>query len=187
MTNHQSAAPGSAGILPTGLDYATTRRQGCRRSQGTPTRATIRAVTFDPKSGRLATAAANMHRSHPRGEVRVWDLADGRVTFEFKHSGGWVNCLAFAPDGLSLACGSRDALILAWDVLLALGLSWFFAAPSGNARWTRKTVRSVAAIGLAGSVCLTVGFGLADRSYSAMTRRTISMRDGRIESDLAHA
>jgi WD40 repeat protein len=76
----------------------------------------IRGVAFDPKSGRLATAAANMYRHHPPGEVRVWELADGRATFDFEHSGGWANCIAFAPDGSSLACGSRDGLILAWDV-----------------------------------------------------------------------
>jgi WD40 repeat protein len=76
----------------------------------------IRGVAFDPKSGRLATAAANMYRSHPPGEVRVWDLVDGRAIFHFEHSGGWANCVAFAPDGSSVACGSRDGLILAWDI-----------------------------------------------------------------------
>jgi WD40 repeat protein len=76
----------------------------------------IRGVAFDPKSGRLATAAANMYRSDPPGEVRVWDLVDGRATFDFEHSGGWANCIAFAPDGSSLACGTRDGLILAWDI-----------------------------------------------------------------------
>ena len=76
----------------------------------------IRGVAFDPKSGRLATAAANIYRGHPPGEVRVWDLVDGRATFDFEHSGGWAYCIAFAPDGSSLACGSRDGLILTWDI-----------------------------------------------------------------------
>jgi WD40 repeat protein len=76
----------------------------------------IHGVAFDPRSGRPATAAANMYRHHPPGEVRVWDLVDGRATFDFEHSGGWANCIAFAPDGSSVACGFRDGLILAWDI-----------------------------------------------------------------------
>jgi WD40 repeat protein len=49
-------------------------------------------------------------------KVRLWDLA--RHRFEELPSGsGPVNCLAFSPDGLTLAVGTRDGWVNLWHLL----------------------------------------------------------------------
>ena len=77
----------------------------------------INGVAFDPnKGGRLATASANAYRGDPPGAIRVWDLAEGRPTFEFPLPRGWAMCVAFDPEGSAVACGGRDGAIYVWDV-----------------------------------------------------------------------
>jgi RNA polymerase sigma factor (sigma-70 family) len=48
--------------------------------------------------------------------VRLWDLLTGMELGEFKGHQGDIHALAFAPDGKSLATGSRDTTGLIWDV-----------------------------------------------------------------------
>lgn len=75
----------------------------------------VLGVAFDPKSPRLATAAMNLNRLDPPGEVRVWNLADGRAVFDFENFRERAHCVAFAPDGSAVAAG-LGASVLVWDV-----------------------------------------------------------------------
>jgi hypothetical protein len=47
--------------------------------------------------------------------IDVWDLRAGRKTHQFRTQRG-VCCVAFAPDGRSLAAGGGETTILLWDV-----------------------------------------------------------------------
>src|SRR5262249_27805774 len=46
--------------------------------------------------------------------VRLWDLAAGKEIHSI--SGEGFNCLAFAPDGKTLATGNADTTVLIWEV-----------------------------------------------------------------------
>jgi WD40 repeat protein len=61
-------------------------------------------LCFSP-DGRVLAAA-----SHHAEVVQVWNVSDGKQLFRLK--GG---CVAFAPDGKSLATGCKDNLIRFWE------------------------------------------------------------------------
>jgi WD40 repeat protein len=48
--------------------------------------------------------------------VRLWDVATGHQTAELTRRQGWVNTVAFAPDGHTLATGGSDGMVRLWDV-----------------------------------------------------------------------
>jgi WD40 repeat protein len=48
--------------------------------------------------------------------VEIWELASGQLRTRFAGHSGGVTCLAFSPDGATLASGSMDTTILLWDV-----------------------------------------------------------------------
>ncbi|WP_460849680.1 NACHT and WD repeat domain-containing protein [Phytohabitans suffuscus] len=78
----------------------------------------IYRVAFGPTGRILATAAAataDLRRAH---EVRLWDLTDParpREVGALTGQRGFVQVLAFSPDGNSLVTGLDDAVTL-WDV-----------------------------------------------------------------------
>ncbi len=49
------------------------------------------------------------------GSVFLWDTTTGMSRKEFAHHTAEVRCLAFAPDGKTLASGSADHTVLIWD------------------------------------------------------------------------
>jgi WD40 repeat protein len=49
--------------------------------------------------------------------IRLWETATGQVRRDFKGHQGWINSLAFAPDGRTLVTASEDTTALVWDVL----------------------------------------------------------------------
>jgi WD40 repeat protein len=50
-----------------------------------------------------------------RGHVKLWDVATWRERRTLQHTGE-VLCLAFAPDGKTLAAGSCDKTIRLWEM-----------------------------------------------------------------------
>ena len=49
------------------------------------------------------------------GAVELWDLPTGMLRHTCRGHAGAVTCLAFAPDGKTLATGSLDSTVVLWD------------------------------------------------------------------------
>jgi WD40 repeat protein len=72
---------------------------------------------FSPDGRYLAAAV--------RDGIRLWELATGEVVMRHKahepaddlYSSSFASCLAFAPDGRTLATGNPDSSILIWDLV----------------------------------------------------------------------
>ncbi len=50
-----------------------------------------------------------------KGEIRLWQVADGKQLLTCKGHTGWVRSVAFSPDGYQLASGSSDNNIKLWN------------------------------------------------------------------------
>jgi WD40 repeat protein len=65
--------------------------------------------------------------------IQVWDTVSGKLLVLLRGHSGMVTSLAFAPDGKTLASGSRDTTVLLWDVPRArLSGLWFLLAGDGG-------------------------------------------------------
>jgi WD40 repeat protein/serine/threonine protein kinase len=71
-------------------------------------------MAFRPDGKRLASASGNAYQDR-RGEVIVWNPADGKQLIRFVLDAGTITCLAYSRDGRSLALGSMDKTVLACD------------------------------------------------------------------------
>jgi WD40 repeat protein len=69
----------------------------------------IGSVAFSPDGELLATGDAS-------GEIRLWQVADGKQLLTCKGHSGWVRSVAFSPDGTILASASSDQTIRLWEV-----------------------------------------------------------------------
>jgi WD40 repeat protein len=50
------------------------------------------------------------------GQIRLWQVANGKHLLTFKGHEGWVWTLAFSHSGKTLATGGQDSLVKLWDV-----------------------------------------------------------------------
>jgi WD40 repeat protein len=83
----------------------------------------VTSLAFSAKEGVPARLAAGTWNEKNEGDVRLWELKwsakDGLEAKELPalkgHSKG-VTCLAFAPDGKTLASGSADETVILWDL-----------------------------------------------------------------------
>jgi hypothetical protein len=62
------------------------------------------------------TVAATVTERYRDPAIQLWDLSTGKLFAELRGHAGFVNALAFSPDGTRLASGSRDTTVLVWDV-----------------------------------------------------------------------
>lgn len=74
---------------------------------------TVWSVAFSP-GGEVATASGNPV-ADSRGEVRVWNPADGTEKGRWAWRGGAVVSVTFSPDGKTLACGRYDGGVVVWN------------------------------------------------------------------------
>ncbi len=56
-------------------------------------------------------------RSPESDTVKVWDTETLREIATLRGHAGWVNCLAFGPDGRRLATGGPDKAVIIWDLM----------------------------------------------------------------------
>lgn len=69
----------------------------------------IMSVAFSPDGKILATGDGN-------GEIRLWQVADGKQLFACKSHADLIKSVAFSPDGEIIASGSHDKTVRLWDV-----------------------------------------------------------------------
>ncbi|ARV57285.1 hypothetical protein BZZ01_00395 [Nostocales cyanobacterium HT-58-2] len=69
----------------------------------------IHSVAFTPDGKLLATGDTN-------GEIRLYQVADGKQLLTCKGHTGFVWPIAFSPDGHVLASGGDDAIVKLWDI-----------------------------------------------------------------------
>jgi tRNA A-37 threonylcarbamoyl transferase component Bud32 len=74
--------------------------------------ARVRSVVYSPDGTRLASAAGDANQG---GEVKVWDVADGRELLSLPGLRGIVWCAAYTPDGKRLITLTGDGTLKAWD------------------------------------------------------------------------
>jgi len=67
------------------------------------------SVAFSPDGKLLVMGDTN-------GEIRLYQVADGKQIFAYKGHTNWVTSLAFSPDGSTLASSSTDYAVKLWDV-----------------------------------------------------------------------
>jgi WD40 repeat protein/transcriptional regulator with XRE-family HTH domain len=78
------------------------------KSVFTQTLGDVLAAVFSPDGRVLATAIDE--------EICLWQVADGRQLAIYHGHTGWIQSLAFSPDGATLASGSHDQTIRLWHL-----------------------------------------------------------------------
>jgi WD40 repeat protein/DNA-binding Xre family transcriptional regulator len=68
----------------------------------------VLSATFSPDGKLLATSTDN--------EIYLWEVANIKQIITCNGHRGWVQCLAFSPDGEILASGSNDQTVRLWDI-----------------------------------------------------------------------
>jgi WD40 repeat protein len=71
----------------------------------------VRSIAFSPDGLTLASCSS----SFVAAEVRLWDLETGTAA-RILNTAVSINCVAFGPEGTTLAAGSDDGSVLVWDI-----------------------------------------------------------------------
>jgi predicted NACHT family NTPase len=86
----------------------------------------VHAVAFSP-DGRSLASAGGQHFGEKAGDtsVHLWELATGQERGRLGGNHRLGMCLAFAPNGNSLALGSSDGAVRLWDTIAGKELRRF--------------------------------------------------------------
>jgi hypothetical protein len=76
----------------------------------------VLAVAFSADGKFLATGSGGHGDDEVPPIIRIWDLTTGKTVRKLEGHKGWFNCLAFAPDGKTLASVSSAKGVCLWDV-----------------------------------------------------------------------
>jgi WD40 repeat protein len=74
----------------------------------------VMAMTFSPDGATLAVGLRARGGPSERGEIHFWDMASKKEIHAMRANPDGVNCLAFSPDGHTLASSGGKQIIL-WD------------------------------------------------------------------------
>jgi WD40 repeat protein len=77
--------------------------------------ACVNGVAFSPDGRLIAAAVGKYGWPVSPGAVKVWEADGGKERASFPHPSG-CTCLAFSPDGQTLASGDSNASVRLWDV-----------------------------------------------------------------------
>jgi WD40 repeat protein len=103
----------------------------------------LRGFAIAPDGARLAAVGSTRESSQerPKGSVWIWSTDRGDLLRQVKVDSPDLECIAFSPEGASLATGGHGGIIQLWDVssgeevlTLRLGtgvIRWLAFAPDG--------------------------------------------------------
>ena len=69
----------------------------------------VQSISFSPDNALLATGSYN-------GILKLWDVANGTITYTLQAHSDIIRKICFSPDGKLLASAGDDAYIRIWDV-----------------------------------------------------------------------
>lgn len=72
------------------------------------------AIACSPDGGMIAVASGGFmgKPSKAVSAVRALDTRTGTLAWEYRGTGSWAYCVAFSPDGKTLACAAKAAMLL---------------------------------------------------------------------------
>jgi WD40 repeat protein len=114
------AVTGSDGLVQLwnvrGTPRLVQKLEGLRSTNGQPE--TVSDVAFSADGSLLA--AGDVNHTPPAvnyrfGSTAVWDVRSGRLLWKARSRKGWINSVAFSPDGELLSAGREDGRALVYD------------------------------------------------------------------------
>jgi WD40 repeat protein len=118
--------PDGKGLVSTSFDSKARRIEAKRWDLDTDTdrvvaggpaaTLTAAALTADGRVLAIAQPVGDSRGADQPDRVLLWDVGSGKELHRLDGHTKWVKALVFAPDGKTLASGSRDRTVRLWDV-----------------------------------------------------------------------